>query len=225
MPYAARYPTGLREGPQPRDRPEQAAEHEREQAQRLDRVALRVVALVRDLLGQDVDDPEQDDDDARDHEDHEQREPVGRGVEQVAGQEGRPGRGGGEQRRRTSRRAPAGRSAPGASRAAVSTISSDEAGTGVLRERASCVLRKVGRNPTKVGFSGRFRALAFRRTLARGAIVLSGLRRPPPDTSSGRGRSDRRAPGPRGMANPRRSSMMQIVSNAVTRRPVGRPPR
>ena len=48
-------------GPQPGDRPEQPAEGERQQAERPDRLELRVVPLVRDLLGQNVHQPEQHD--------------------------------------------------------------------------------------------------------------------------------------------------------------------
>ncbi len=55
----------LRVRPQPGDRPEQPAEGERQQAERPDRLELRVVPLVGDLLGQHVHHPEQDDEQDR----------------------------------------------------------------------------------------------------------------------------------------------------------------
>src|SRR5205814_3772487 len=51
-------PDGLRERPQPGDRPKQTTESERQQAQRVDGVALWMVALVRDFLRQHVHHPE-----------------------------------------------------------------------------------------------------------------------------------------------------------------------
>ena len=60
----------LRIGPDPGQRPQQAAEHERQQAQRTDGLELRVVPLVRDLLRQDVHHPEEGDEhDRHDEED------------------------------------------------------------------------------------------------------------------------------------------------------------
>ncbi len=62
----------LRVGPDPGQRPQQAAEDERQQAERANRLELRVVALVRDLLRQDVHHPEQGDEhDRHDEEDEE----------------------------------------------------------------------------------------------------------------------------------------------------------
>jgi hypothetical protein len=62
----------LRVRPEPRERPEQPAERERQQAERADRLELRMMSFVRDLLGKDVDHPEQDDQHNRYDEDHEQ---------------------------------------------------------------------------------------------------------------------------------------------------------
>ena len=66
----------LRVGPQPGDRPQQPAEHQRQQAQRADRLELRMVPLVGDLLRQDVHQPEQHDEHDRDDEDHEEGDEV-----------------------------------------------------------------------------------------------------------------------------------------------------
>ena len=84
-------------GPQPGDRPQQAAEHQRQQAQRVDRVGLRMVALVGDLLGQHVHQPEDDDDDDRHDDDDElrqnhRRETIisGRGRATARGEAGKP---------------------------------------------------------------------------------------------------------------------------------------
>ncbi len=54
----------------------------------MDGVALRVMALVRDLLGQHVDHPEQDDEDDRHHDDHDQREHARHLVEHLALEDG-----------------------------------------------------------------------------------------------------------------------------------------
>ena len=51
----------FRVGPQPGERPQQAAEEQRQQAQRLDRVELRMAAFLGDLLRQDVHQPEHGD--------------------------------------------------------------------------------------------------------------------------------------------------------------------
>ena len=64
----------LRVGPEPGQRPEQSAEHQREQAQRADRFELRMMALVRDLLRKDVHHPEQDDEHHRHDEEDEERD-------------------------------------------------------------------------------------------------------------------------------------------------------
>jgi hypothetical protein len=60
--------------PDPGDRPEQSAEHERQQTDDADRLELRVMPLVRNLLRQDVDHPEQHDQDDRHEEQDEDRE-------------------------------------------------------------------------------------------------------------------------------------------------------
>jgi hypothetical protein len=78
----------LRVGPQPGERPQQAPEKERQQTEHLDSVALRVMALVRDLLGQHMDHPEQDDEDDRHHDDHDQCENARHLVERLAFEEG-----------------------------------------------------------------------------------------------------------------------------------------
>ena len=66
----------LRVRPQPRDRPQQAAEYERQQAQRLDGLRLRMMPLVRNLLRHHVDDPEHGDADDRYEEQHDPRQHV-----------------------------------------------------------------------------------------------------------------------------------------------------
>src|SRR5450432_783419 len=53
--------TGIR--PDPREWPEEPSEEQRQQAKRVDRVLLRMVALLGDLFGQDVHEPEDDDHD------------------------------------------------------------------------------------------------------------------------------------------------------------------
>ena len=83
---------GLRVRPQPGQRPEQPSEDERQQAQGLDRLELRMMPLVRDLLRKHVHHPEEDDEDDRDEEDHEPGEKAGHGVFGRRGQERRFGR-------------------------------------------------------------------------------------------------------------------------------------
>ena len=61
-------------GPEPGQRPQQAAEDQRQQAQRVDRLGLRMMPLVGDLLGHHVDDPEQRDDEDRHHDEDEPRD-------------------------------------------------------------------------------------------------------------------------------------------------------
>ena len=91
-------------GPQPGDRPQQAAEHQRQQAQRVDRVGLRMMPLVRDLLRHHVNDPEQHDGDDR-HDARARPRRCRRRRRRAC-------------RRRTSTRAPATRRRPGARPAA-----------------------------------------------------------------------------------------------------------
>jgi hypothetical protein len=93
---------GTRVRPEPRERPQDAAEEQRQHAQRVDRVLLRVMALLGDLLREDVNDPEDHQDDDRHYDEHEDRDPVGRGVQRFARQEGRA-RGGGRKHRRGGR--------------------------------------------------------------------------------------------------------------------------
>ena len=64
----------LRVRPYPGKRPQEPAEHQRQQAQRADRLELRMVALVGDLLRQDVDQPEENNQRRRDDEDDEERQ-------------------------------------------------------------------------------------------------------------------------------------------------------
>ncbi len=78
---------GLGVGPEPGDRPQHAAEHQRQQAQDLDRLRLRVVPLVRDLLRQDVHQPEEHDHGDRDDDDHEDCDVVRRRGQCVPRQE------------------------------------------------------------------------------------------------------------------------------------------
>jgi hypothetical protein len=85
--------------PQPGDRPQQAAEHQRQQAQHLDGVALRVMALVGDFLRQHVHHPEQHDQADRYEDQHEPCESKRRGVHHLRRQEG--GLRGGRKRQRT----------------------------------------------------------------------------------------------------------------------------
>ena len=59
--------------PQPRDRPQQAAEHQRQQAQRVDRVLLRMMPLLGALLRHHVHHPEQHDDNDRHDAEHQSR--------------------------------------------------------------------------------------------------------------------------------------------------------
>ncbi|HSS08028.1 MAG TPA: hypothetical protein VLK83_12925 [Rhodanobacteraceae bacterium] len=80
-------PDRTRVGPQPGDRPEQSAEHEREQAQDVNRILVGMVALCGDLLGQHVHDPEERDEGDRHHDEHEPGEPVGHRVQRFAMQE------------------------------------------------------------------------------------------------------------------------------------------
>ena len=63
-------------GPQPGDRPQQAAEHQRQQAERPDGLELRVMALVRDFLWHDVQEPEDHDPADRDDEEDEDGQEV-----------------------------------------------------------------------------------------------------------------------------------------------------
>ncbi len=98
---------GLRVGPRACERPQQPAEHQRQQAQHMDRVALRMMVLVRDFLGQHVHDPEHRDPDDRHDEDHDQREHVRNRVERLALQQVlRLRRQGGEAGRGTGQHAP-----------------------------------------------------------------------------------------------------------------------
>jgi hypothetical protein len=85
---------GLGVGPQPGQRPQHAAEDQGEQAQGLDRVALRVMLLVGDLLGQHVYQPEHRDHPERHHDQHHPGEHVGGSLERLAREErGAGGRG------------------------------------------------------------------------------------------------------------------------------------
>ena len=74
----------LRIGPQPRQRPEHAAEHQRQQAQHLDRLRLRVLSLLGDLLREDVHQPEHGQHDERHDDQHHPGDAVGDGVERLA---------------------------------------------------------------------------------------------------------------------------------------------
>ncbi len=77
----------LRIRPQPGDRPEQTAEHQRQQAQHLDGVALRMMTLVGDLLRKDVNQPEQHDRADRDEDDDEPRKVLRRRVHHLRREE------------------------------------------------------------------------------------------------------------------------------------------
>ena len=107
----------LRVGPDPRDRPEQAAEDQRQQAQRADRLELRMVPLVGDLLGQDVHHPEQHDEDDGDDEEHDEGDERRRACPPPRARAARPRRGAGRpaagrtQAARSSDERPAGRAA------------------------------------------------------------------------------------------------------------------
>ena len=98
--------------PEPGDRPQQASECERQEAKRVDRVLLRMMALLGDLLRQDVDQPEQDDDNDRHDADDEPRNDGRCRIERLAGKERR--RCGCRSRERAKRAREPGRTTPSA---------------------------------------------------------------------------------------------------------------